>query len=103
MSTTSSTLPDDFTVDVTSEDIATGVKGSCLFCPTNLALTRSFPTKKTDQWWVNYRRASICAKPFTKLPDRSRQFAHDADGIIRRFDNGELIQPFTVRFQRLIA
>lgn len=80
------TLPDRFTVDVTTEDIANGIREASSKCPVALALTRAFPPLDGTQWKTSYGIVS--------LPEQ--RFTHDAKQFMNAFDWDETVEPITV-------
>lgn len=96
-------LPDSFSVRVTKEDIARGIKARCLECPVALALNRARPRPKGQAWSVQQPAVAIVSpRGFPQMAvDRSLVFRHDAGPFVEDFDNGKPLQPFTVRFQRV--
>lgn len=79
------TVPMEFTtveIEVTQEDINSGIRKSCIDCPIALAVKRKFPNLKV---WIGGINESLSLNTFwIPLPENAKRF-------IREFDIGALV------------
>jgi hypothetical protein len=78
-------------IDVTSDDIAKGEREQPCRCPIALALTRAHP----GQWVLGEHTADFYfddADGTISLPNEARDF-------IKRFDNGDPVEPFSFELE----
>ena len=75
-------------IRITKTDIKDGIKQSKDYCPIGLALRRRFDDVAVDREAVMVERAGVV---------RVLVLPHEAQNFIERFDDGHIVQPFTLR------
>ena len=78
-------------INVTQEDIDKGIQGSCVNCPTGLALQRTFPSS-------NYIHVDTVDIEYGINPEsdefKSVETPQEVIDFIDDFDNGKPVKPF---------
>ena len=81
-------------VEVTKKDIAIGIPKSRYACPVALAVRRATKTPRSEFQQVEVTSEGVC-HGFVKFTRASRRVKR----FIKRFDDGEAVEPFKFRLR----
>lgn len=100
-------IPNEWTVDVTEEDIQLGVPEDPAFCAIGRATRRALVLRgwmpQNGEVAVGYAGLDVyeefpCGEEWFAGAKRRRRWQHDSSEFVERFDGGSPVEPRTVRF-----